>query len=120
MKYIELIVCLILLTIYTSLLTNGIKTFVRLDNNNQEIEQRLNSCRFISQSFINTCDGTGFNSLIQWQKECKSLWNLEYIAWCNGKEFLPADKIKNREIIYGKWIGKDFEGEVYWENKSEN
>lgn len=71
------------------------------------------STRFISESFRKTCKGNGFKDLNQWQKTCRSLWNLDYIGWCSAEDFMVDPSPESGELLYGKWIGSCGEGEVY-------
>ena len=119
MKYIELIVVMFLLSSFGLFLSSFIKTYKNFYDKNCEIQNETSACMFISESFKNTCDGHGFLSLNEWQKKCKSMWNLDYIAWCDAKDFLPISQEYDKKILYGKWIGKNCEGEVFWEVENE-
>lgn len=115
MRYMELLVIMFLLSTFGIFVTSTIGIYKRLFTENAKILDETSACLFISQSFKNTCDGTGFDSLYQWQKSCKSMWNLKYIAWCDARDFLPIPGEYEKKVLYGKWIGENWEGEVYWE-----
>lgn len=84
-----------------------------------EARRCRNACtskRFIAESFKNTCRGKGFSSLEEWQLCCRQMFKLEYIAWCDSKEFM-TDDCEDGPLFYGKWITSDNTseagGEVY-------
>lgn len=118
MKYLDLLIILFLLSSISIIISGSAKTYKNLYDKNIKVKDDTEACRFISESFKNTCDGKGFESLYQWQKVCKALWDLKYIGWCDAKDFLPISKEYDKKIIYGKWIGNTGEGEVYWEIKN--
>lgn len=79
---------------------------------------------FIAESFKNTCEGKGFESLEQWQLCCRAMFKLEYIAWCPAENFM-IDEAAERgapKLMYGKWIaGAPFEassGEVFYRSQN--
>lgn len=78
---------------------------------------------FIAESFKNTCCGNGFSDLEEWQKCCRQMFSLEYIAWCPAQEFMIDEQSNNLgELMYGKWICKNesskASGEIYCRMKS--
>lgn len=119
MKFIELITILFLLSIFGFFISGNINAYQKLSKKNYALKNEISACKFISESFRNTCDGNGFDSLYIWQKNCAAMWNLKYIGWCDAKDFLPIPKEYNKKLLYGKWIGPDWEGEVYWEVANE-
>lgn len=116
MRYIELLIMLTVISVFSI----GFQKFLKIDSNlnerNKEINKKTNACRFISESFKNTCEKKGFKDLYQWQKVCKEMWNLEYIGWSNSDK--ENSFISNKKIMYGNWVGNDFTGEVYWEDSN--
>lgn len=76
------------------------------------------STKFIFESFKATCEGKCFSSLNEWQQKCKSLWNLEYIAWSNAEDFLDVSYENcDDSLFYGVWISKYGKYEVYCRKK---
>ena len=74
--------------------------------------------KFIEESFKNTCCGKGFSDLNEWQKTCRSLFSLDYIAWSDATEFMDVnDENSEGKLFYGKWTSSSFEGEVYCRRK---
>ncbi len=74
--------------------------------------------KFIEESFKNTCHGKGFSDLNEWQKTCRALFSLDYIAWSDAAEFMDVcDEDTKGKLFYGKWSATYFEGEVYCRRK---
>lgn len=119
MRYTDFIAIIFIVSAFLLCFSGTLKTYEKLYKKNSEIIDETSACYFISESFKETCDGRGFKSLCQWQKSCKDMWNLKYIAWCNAKDFLPVPPEYGKKILYGKWIGEKWEGEVYWEVENE-
>ena len=73
--------------------------------------------RFIAESFRNTCSQKGFKDLEEWQVCCRNIYNLEYIGWCEAREFMIDEAFDSGPLMYGKWEGKQgmeaCSGEVY-------
>ena len=86
-----------------------------------DVERQKYECvRFLSECFKNTCEGKGFRNLNEWQKVCRTLWNLEYIGWASSTEFFDDDNLENgSDLMYGKWVGAFGEGEVFARMKKE-
>lgn len=85
----------------------------------ESIQNSYSGKRFIAESFRNTCEGRGFESLEEWQLTCKQLFKLEYIAWCPCEEFMIDEvTLDGNSLLYGKWIAKEeckaMSGEVYY------
>ncbi|MCR4580376.1 MAG: hypothetical protein K5681_08520 [Treponema sp.] len=110
MKFIDLIYIMLLLSMISAAVLRFSKSFIELDKRESELSYQKDSISFISQSFINTCDGMGFPSLNEWQKSCKAMWTLDYIAWADAASFLP---VKSGVLLYGSWKNNDLSGEVY-------
>ncbi len=103
------------LTLMSTVFVSSISCFWQCNLKDQEIRKkqlRLEQSRFISKSFVKTCDGEGFASLNQWEYTCNALCNLCSIQWektissknCQGEDF---------DIFYGKWAFEDEQGEIY-------
>lgn len=91
----------------------SLKAFGNLDERKETARGLYESTEFISKSFINTCRGTGFEDLNEWQRRCGEMFKLDYIAWTRADNFM-IDKLENQgELLYGKWIGKSGEGEIF-------
>ncbi|MCR4899543.1 MAG: hypothetical protein K5907_01875 [Treponema sp.] len=83
------------------------------------LRNSYNAKKFIAESFKQTCDGSGFRDFEEWQLTCKSLFKLEYIAWCEAEDFMIDENYDgNNNLMYGTWIGqgltKDCSGEVFY------
>lgn len=114
MKYIDLLVIVFFLCIFYSGFSEWLKIFNRLDTENKYYMELKESNYFIFESFKNTCEGRGFESLYQWQKACKAMWNLRYIGWSNGREVLLVNETVKGDIFYGAWKGINYINDVYW------
>lgn len=116
MKYTDLLISIIFLSIFSWSVSSFINIYSDLKSKNNDYIERTNANDFISRSFKKTCEGTGFQSLNEWQKNCKALWNLKYIGWSDATSvMLISDKFKNH-AFYGVWIGENYKGEVYWKD----
>lgn len=110
MKFIDLLVFLMILSVFLLLANSSISTMRKMDNHLSEVRLRAESTEFIHKSFRNACKGKGFNSLNEWQKSCRAMWKLDYIAWADASEFMNVDK---GIVFYGKWASEWGQGEVY-------
>jgi len=119
MKYYSVLIYLTCCMFIVSVSQTGAKTYLRIKKDNFDLQRKIDSSKFISESFRNTCRGVGFTSLNQWQKVCKDLWNLDYIGWSNASEFMVIDESVNGTLLYGKWYNNLLEGEVYSRVKNE-
>lgn len=91
-------------------------TSVNLDKKARLLQKAYTQKRFMAESFRNTCRGKGFSSLEEWQNCCSSMFHLEYISWCDSKEFLEQPDTETSVLMYGKWICQDLDkgsGEVF-------
>ena len=86
---------------------------VKINELNHIEQKKLNSLEYISESFRKTCEGKGYSSLNDWQKSCKSLWNLDYIAWCDVSDFMEVKNNSDTVLFYAQWSGENGNGEVY-------
>lgn len=95
------------------------KNYKYLYKENEEIKKQTNSTKFIFESFKATCEGNCFSSLNEWQQKCKSLWNLEYIAWSNAEDFMDVSYENcDDALFYGVWISEYGKYEVYCRKKT--
>ena len=112
LKIINLLFSILLCSSLFLLIESGIYTGLKLDNYCKKI-QRINDMNFfIYSSFKNTCNGNGFSSLEEWQKNCNAMWNLSYIGFCPADDFMNYEN-NNQKIMYGMWIFEDEKKEVY-------
>lgn len=96
------------------------KDFKYLCKKNREIRSQTMSTKFIFESFKATCEGKCFSSLNEWQQKCKSLWDLEYIAWSNAEDFMDVSYENcDDALFYGVWISKYGKYEVYCRKKND-
>lgn len=94
------------------------KDFKYLCKKNSEIKNQTMSTKFIFESFKATCEGRCFSSLNEWQQKCKSLCDLEYIAWSNAEDFMDVScENCDDTLFYGVWISKYGKYEVYCRKK---
>lgn len=114
MKYIELIFLTTLVLLFSSFMSGQIKNYSNLINKNNDYLTKKNANEFIFESFKNTCEGRGFSSLYQWQQVCKEMWKLDYIGWSDAREVMLINNNIKGPVLYGAWIGKNYEGQVYW------
>lgn len=95
----------------------GIQNCIKTKNKLEEEKWKNESFQFISESFRKTCCGEGFPSLNEWQKNCKTMWNLEYIGWANAEDFMEVQNPEKGKLFYGTWVGPYGRGEVYCRKK---
>ncbi len=110
MKYIDLLYIVIVLAMISASLVRFGNQFIKMEERERALDTKKESLCFISNSFINTCRGKGFDSFEEWQKTCKALWPLDYIAWGDAASFLP---VENNLCYYAKWTGLELNGEVF-------
>lgn len=84
----------------------------KIENRCREMKDERNMLVFVSESFRNTCENKGFDSLENWQKSCRAMWNLSYIGFTFADSFMDYD-FSDSKIVYGSWIYKDKNYEVY-------
>lgn len=97
---------LFVLVLFSTVYVSTFSSLWLCNKKEQEIQKKwksLNESRFISKSFINTCNGIGFESLDQWEETCRRLYHLDSITW-----EIPKDS-----IYCGKWSSESSEGEIY-------
>lgn len=113
MKFYNLLLCMIVISISGFMSNSIINKYEELLEKKNEIQIKVNSTIFISESFRNTCEGKGFSNLNEWQKTCKAMWNLKYIGWGNAEDFFNGNDTDNSILLYGKWISEYGDWEVY-------
>lgn len=120
MKFYTLVLNVTLLIILSAVSSESIKSVQKITIEKKRVEKILNATKFVSKSFCNTCEGFGFHSFEEWQKNCKALFGLEYIGWANASSFMNVsngeiNESENTECIlfYGTWKDSDFKGEVF-------
>lgn len=110
MKLIDVFIFLMIFSVFVLFSNSSLRCVEMLEKSLMENRIRSESTEFIYESFRNTCMGKGFNSLNEWQKNCRAMWSLDYIAWADASDFMDVEK----EILYyGTWSGKYGKGEVY-------
>ncbi|MBR1638352.1 MAG: hypothetical protein IJ688_03095 [Treponema sp.] len=110
MKFFDLSIYLAVLLFFMMITAGFVRQFSAMDKIERNLTLQKDSLTFISQSFLNTCEGCGFSSLEEWQKNCRALWNLDYIAWSDAAEFLP---VSAERLLYGRWNNGYVSGEIY-------
>lgn len=108
---------MIMALIYGTLVINVSACLRQINNGRNKIletKKQTECTRFIYQSFCNTCNGTGFESLEKWQITCRALWKPSYIGWSPASDFMldPLEG-KNGRLYYGTWKTDYGGGEVY-------
>lgn len=83
------------------------------EKENLELRKQVDCFKFVSKSFVNTCQGKGFKDLNQWQKTCRALWDIQYIGWSSADDFLEVPENKKNNLFYGTWKSDISNGEVY-------
>ncbi len=113
MRFSNLMVWIMMLTFLNLSFGYGYKNAVVLDRNLTFKREMYESKKFIYESFCKTCRGDGFDSLVDWQKTCKAMWKLDYIAWGKAEDFMIDENMENGELLYGQWRGPFGAGEIY-------
>lgn len=116
MRFSQFIVISIITYLISFILETGLHYSAQFNEILMEKQRDYTEKKFIAESFRNTCKGTGFENLEQWQISCRNLFDLDYIAWCDSEEFMIDEhKEGNQKLVYGKWVSKDkrSDGEVY-------
>lgn len=114
MRYMDLLLILFLLCLFSWHFSGGLKVYSKLKNKSEYFLEKKSANEFISKSFKNTCEGIGFSSLNEWQKSCKAMWELKYIGWSDAKDVMLLSEECKQKVLYGTWKGNDYIGEVYW------
>ena len=85
------------------------KGFISINAKANEVQQKAECLKYVSESFRNTCNGLGYESLDEWKKECRKMWNLDYISY-EIRDNRNADGIT---VFHGIWTGPYGKGEAY-------
>lgn len=90
-------------------------SIIRLSSKCDNFKRKIEYDYFISESFRNACEAGNYSALIEWQKMCRNVCQLDYIGWGEAADFLATDKLDDgkNKLMYGKWISSFGEGEVY-------
>ena len=113
MRFASLLLFSVFMGLFSFAATSEIKLFGETEKRKLQTQRRYESLSFISESFKNSVRGQGFTSLVQWQKTCKAMFCLDYIAWTEAENFMVVENGKSGKLLYGKWIGPYGEGNVY-------
>jgi len=119
MRLSVFVICFSLSSLLFITAAAGFREIKRIDKRIMEQREQVQAVKFISESFEKTCEGSGFEDLNEWQITCRSIWNLEYIGWCNSDEFMIDTARESGILWYGKWIGCGTEGEIYYRERSD-
>ena len=110
MKFYTVVITAVFLCIISTVLRDSIYYTQKLEQTVRQEFVSYSAKRFVSQSFKNTCEGKGFNSLEQWKSVCQILFKLESIYY--------EESCVGENLLYAKWTGnKDYQkcnGEVYF------
>lgn len=113
MKLINVVVNLVIVSICSASINSSFNKYKILKKNNSELKQKINSVYFLSESFRNTCEGKGFDSLNTWQKVCRDLYGLDYIGWADAESFMEVSNPEKGKLFYGAWMNGEGIKEVY-------
>ena len=102
MRYVQLIILSVILTLFSSMFSSTFFQIIKIDRKLELVRKETDSLIFISESFCNSCSGVGFDSLEEWKRVCSDMFQLETIEWfcCDN-------------LYCGKWSGPYGSGEVY-------
>lgn len=113
MRFTDALIFLGLLCFLSVSISGGYRNLQGLEEKTSVMEMKVESTRFISESFRNTCSNAGFENLVEWQKVCRAMWKLDYIAWGKAESFMETSESDKGELFYGTWTGPCGRGEVY-------
>ena len=119
MRFTNIVAFLIVMSLFTFVFSGCVKNLHEISRRKNRIKKEFESARFMSESFRNTCRNKGFENLIEWQKVCKAMWQLDYIGWTEADSFMEVIEKENSQLLYGKWTGPFGSGEVYERKLSE-
>ena len=124
MRFSTLIVVTIFLGLISVSARDAMTSINALGSKVEKLRSSYAAKHFIAESFKNTCEGKGFESLEQWQLCCRAMFKLEYIAWCPAENFMHDEAAERGcpRLMYGKWMaGVPFEasgGEVFYRSRN--
>lgn len=110
MKLTDVIVLAVIISLFSTVFVTEITELKKMDLLLEQLQMKNSSLRFISESFYSTCEGKGFSSLNEWEKTCKSLWQLEEIKW----ELLLENGSSDKYLICASWLDSSGEKKVYY------
>ncbi len=113
MKLVDVIVLSVILGLFSTVFAEEISGLRKMDLMIEQLQTEADSLIFISESFYSTCEGRGFSSFTEWEKVCKSLWQLESIEW----KIMPVEGGLEEKLICGIWTGAGGEKNVYYRIK---
>lgn len=119
MRYFDILIFISILSIGVYSADYEFSAYRKINEKNIYIKEKIDSYMFISESFKNTCNGFGFESLSEWQSECKNLWQLDYIAWTEADDFMIVKESEKGKLMFGTWVGPFGIGEIYCRSKNE-
>lgn len=117
MSFIQMLSTFALLSTIEIWSWGGIRQYWKFNEKITAKRKETECCRFVAESFKNTCQGKGFESLNEWQNSCRALWKLQYIGWSEAGDFMIVSGKNESILYYGKWIGEAGDGEIYSESR---
>lgn len=137
MKFYELIILMVLMTVWGVLISGQLKQIMTIEERVEHSFDAAQAYRFISESFRNTCEGKGFKSFDDWEDCCRALWEqkLDYIKWdCVGNSASVSDVsgvngvsemktgrfMEDGDLFCGRWSYMGESGEVFARRKNKN
>jgi hypothetical protein len=118
MKLTDALIILSLLLVFAGGFSWSCKFFYDLDSKYYKLQKKVDSANFVRESFIKTCNGDGYKDLDEWQKNCRKIWQLDYIAWCNAEDFMDVSYENSPSaLFYGCWENENGFYEVYCRKK---
>ena len=94
------------------LLSCGIVIFAFYEEKQEDF---LQMNQILQLSFIDTCNGYIYSDLNEWQKVNRRRFDLDYIGWSEGSDFMVNKSESN--LYYACWRKNDSFGEIYCESK---
>lgn len=112
MRFHNILIWSFLFSLFFVNVNNGYKTVLNLTKTNEEILIKKDSTVFITETFRKACNNDSY-TFVDWQTQCKTMWNLDYIGWSKIDNFMDPSE-KNKSSVYcGIWRGNYGNGEVY-------
>lgn len=121
MKLIEAVFAIFLFSIFTATASFSIRNAFSAYERNTLLNKKNSESKFIAESFNKTCEGKGYKDLNEWQKCCREMFDLDYIAWCNAEDFMEVSYENSpNALFYGMWKKSGVTREVYsrWKRSS--
>ncbi len=124
MRFSTLIVMIVFLAVLNISVRDAMFSIKTLDSKVRKAHNCYAAKSFIAQSFKNTCEGKGFDSLEQWQLCCRAMFKLDYIAWSPAENFMIDKAAQNGEsgLMYGRWEGsgmlEDCSGQIFYRSSN--